>query len=259
MQATRELIAVKFGTESLVNGTGIDTERINRHAERLAPVHEDSDLVVITSGAVAWAQRRLKAMNRDPDQYSRRTRAMLGTAGITVAWEQAFERVGIVAGQVLLTNLEMTDAKEGPRLLDAYAEVRAQQVVPVCNYKDFLSLASDKHDELKKIDVYQDNDRFGRELAGILGASTLIMATDGVDGYLEGGQVVHRFDADRLPELQARPPEPSAGGTGGILSKLENGVEALAANMRAFICNADADFARILAGEPIGTEVVQYA
>jgi glutamate 5-kinase len=259
MQATRELIAVKFGTESIVNGTGIDIDRINDHAERLAPVHEENDLVIITSGAVAWAQRRLRAMGRDPEDYSRRTRAMLGTAGITVAWEQAFERVGIVAGQVLLTNLEMTDAKEGPRLLDAYGEARKQQVVPVCNYKDFLSLASDSHDELRKIDVYQDNDRFGRELAGILGASTLIMATDGVDGYLEGGEVVHQFHAGRLAELQGRTHEPSEEGMGGILSKLENSVLAVEAGMRAFICNADADFAGMLDGELIGTEVIQYA
>lgn len=256
--STRELVVVKFGSESLVNGGGINKRRIDEHAERLAAVHETHDLVVVSSGAVAQAKRRTLAAGRAWQDYDRRSLAMMGSAGITVAWEQAFERVGIAAGQVLMTHLEMTDAREGPRFRDAIGRARSERIVPVCNYKDFLSVSSDPYDELDKIDVYKDNDRFSRDVAEILGAQALIMATNGVGGYLdESGEVVRYFRAADLGTARERGLESSDNGTGGIISKLENAVEARLAGMRSFICTADANFRGVMAGQEISTEVVE--
>lgn len=256
--STRELVVVKFGSESLVNGGGVDQERINNHAVRLAALHKSRDLVVVTSGAVAKAKRRTLAEGKDWQDYGRRNLAMMGSAGITVAWEEAFERVGIAAGQVLMTHLEMTDAREGPRFKGAIGRARQERIVPICNYKDFLSVSSDPYDELENIDVYTDNDRFSRDVAGILGAEALILATNGVAGYLDAnGEVVRQFRTADLAAPKARDLGSSEAGTGGIVSKLENAIAARVSGMRSFICSANADFQGVLTGQEICTEVVE--
>jgi glutamate 5-kinase len=138
------------------------------------------------------------------------------------------------------------------------ARILTQRFVPICNYKDFLSVASDPHDEIIKIDEFRDNDRFSREIAEILGAEALILATNGVDGFEdEFGRVVHEFPAGRLDDMEAADYQSSQGGTGGIVAKLAEAAVAADSGIRSFVCSADADFEQILTGQRICTEVIQ--
>lgn len=256
MTQERKRVAVKFGTDCVVNSNGVNEARIYDHAERLAILHQQYDLVVITSGAVAVGERRLGDVNQRPGD--RRMSAFLGTAGISGCWERGFERQGIMAGQVLMTHYEMVDAREGVRFRRAMNRAFHHRFVPICNYKDFLSVASDPHDEIGKMDVYKDNDRFGREIAEVLGAEAIIFATHGRDGFEdETGTVVTQFEAGRLANMRAEDYGTSNGGTGGIVGKLGEAAEALNSGMRAFVCNADAYFDQILSGRHVATEVVQ--
>lgn len=260
MRPQKPLLFAKFGTESLLGAQQIDVERINGHAERLAPLKDKYDLALVSSGAVGWGEHRLRAQGKSPDGYDRRTLAMTGTAGITVAWEQAFDRLGIVAGQVLLTYKELTDPEEGANLQNAFEQSLRLGVVPVFNYKDFLSRPSDDHAELEKIDVYSDNDRFSLDVAVTLGASTLILATHGVEGLERtDGEIIEKVRLSEVSEAKKyiQEAEPASRGSFGMESKINHAASAAKLGMRAIICNANADFSQVLSNQQIHTEVIQ--
>jgi glutamate 5-kinase len=254
----RQRAVVKFGTECVVNEAGVDTKRIDSHAERLAVLHEEYDLTIVTSGAKGFGDRRLELAKKEAKTYDKRLRAFLGTAGISRCWEESFERQGIRAGQVLMTHDEMISAHEGPRFRNIMTAAFGAGFVPICNYKDFLSVKSDPHDEIEGIDVYTDNDRFSREIAEIIGADVLILATDPVDGFLdERGEVVRQFHVSRLDTMSAQDFEVREGSSGGIFSKLTEAAKAAKDGRRAFICGGDANFDLVISGEQTATEVVQ--
>jgi glutamate 5-kinase len=257
MAQERSLVVVKFGSESLVDGTGIDQQRIDSHAERVARLHEEHDVVVVTSGAVAYAKRRLEQAGRDADGYHDRTLAMMGSAGITVAWEEAFEKAGKEAGQILATYREIHDPKEGQNLASSYAKVRADGVVPVMNYADVLSESHDEHDELAELERKQDNDRYAKDVALHLGATGLVLATGDKEGFMCDGVLQLEVRVADIPAMQRYVITGSKTGTGGMGSKLKMAGEAASAGMAAYICRAEADFVQVLAGRQACTQVVQ--
>ncbi len=257
MNAERELIVVKFGSESLVNRQGIDQSRINSHAERLAHLYEEHDVLVVTSGAVAWAKKRLEKQDKSWQTQSRRTLAMMGSAGIACAWETAFAVLNINAGQVLASHYELRDDFERSNFRESYKAAQLDRVIPILNHNDFMAKAHTRDDELDKIEKQKDNDEFSFEVAKLLGAKAMILATNSVTGLEINGAVQHKVHSYHIEGLQQHLYVTSTDGTGGMSSKLDVAAEAVKAKIRAFICNADAEFTRILANEQIGTEVVQ--
>lgn len=266
--SNRRLIVVKFGTESLGNGNGgVDQDRINGHAERLKPLHDDdNDLLVMTSGAKAEGVRRVLAArqslrHKSLHQYSDRTLTMLGSAGVSVAWESAFDRVGILAGQVLATHREMHDSQEGPYLKEAYEEARSAYAIPIFNYNDFLSSQKDDKDELKELIYRRDNDRYVKDVAIHLGAEVLFFATNDVEGFMANDELKPVIAVSEIEGLKAHIFEDAGNGmsSGGMDSKLDNAGEAAMAGIETYICNANSDFAAIMAGQQICSRVVQYA
>ncbi|MFI5270776.1 MAG: hypothetical protein ACHQT9_01890 [Candidatus Saccharimonadales bacterium] len=255
----RERVVVKFGSESLVNGDGIDYERIDSHAVRLAPVYVENDLLIVTSGAVLRAKRRLEQTGQGWQGKHRRTLAMLGSAGISVAWEDAFEKVGLTAGQVLASHHELDDAEQAMNFLSSFEEAIEDGVIPVLNHNDFMAKRHSKQDELDKIESQKDNDETAREVAGITHASTLILATSGVDGFTTRERTllstVRVSEVEDLIESEVDEGE-NVNSTGGIDSKLRQAKLHVELGGRAYICSADADFAQMLEGERIGTEII---
>ncbi len=251
---------MKFGSDSVSTTTGLDHERIAAHAERLAPLHEENDLLVVTSGAIARGKRRVLAMGKNLEDYDDQTLAHLGSAGINDAWERAFERVGdgLLAGQVLLTHREMQDSEEGPYFRQAYDRARRVFAIPILNHNDFLVRPGDPDDEMKEVAHYADNDRLAKDVAIYLGAKTLILAT-GVEGFKANGEIRETIAASEVEALKEHVFAASNDGTGGMDSKLDNAAEAAEAGIETFICSADANFAAIVAHQEICSRVVQYA
>lgn len=292
----KELIVVKYGSNCVVNSHRVSTKRINGFVDRLAEINDRYDLAIVTSGAVAAGNRvgydtpfdRLSkrviadSVNEaDMDESQRRmvirrylqggefrrqtnvlddqVLAAMGSASISEAWRKSFARLGMFSGQVLVTHSEM-QSQEGQNLASTYAKLKQAGVIPVINQNDALARQGDKNNELEKIKRGEDNDWLALDVAKLLGAKALVLCTGDVEGVLVDGEVRSRIQVADIPSLEPHLSEAETDyGKGGMKSKLRAAGEwaSYAAGNLAYICNADADYRRMLLNYPIGTQVVQ--
>lgn len=257
MDQERKLAVIKFGSESLVSEQGIDNGRLQSHAARIANLYDTHDVLVVTSGAVAWGRHRLEQADAS-ESVSKRTLAMLGSAGIVTAWERAFFKTGLIAGQVLASHHEIRDDKvESSNFKRAYETARADKVIPILNHNDFLATPYSDDDELEKITKGKDNDEFSYEAARLLGADVLLLATSGVGGFEKVGVVQTSVKTNEIPFLRRHLYKSSKKGTGDMGSKLQVAARASQIGIQAFICSADANFSQVLSRQQTATEVIQ--
>lgn len=257
-----ETVVVKYGSNCLVDGESISQERINGYADELELVSRQHSLAIVTSGAVAVGKRRWKALynghydgDKDDDNQ---VFASMGSAGITEAWYRALLRNGLLSGQILVTHAELR-TEEADKLRKLYEERMKGYIVPIINQNDALVTRGEKDNELDKLELGADNDWLATDVATCLAAKALIICTDGVDGMMVDGKVKHEIRTTDVQELVKHCFMPTDEGSGGMDVKLLTAaawVEQSGDN-EAYICNAGAELTSMLAGEEIGTRVVQ--
>ncbi|MGI9027386.1 MAG: hypothetical protein ACR2FM_00885 [Candidatus Saccharimonadales bacterium] len=246
----KKTIVVKYGSKCLVNGDGLDHERINLYAQKLAQLRGRYNIIVVSSGSVAAGKRRCGAAGVTAKALSNRTHASLGSAGAALAWEQAFMAQNVLAGQVLVTHYEIDTANEGPVLQQALHENMNSGVVSVVNENDVLS-----QEELKKIAYGGDNDGLASHLAVAMHADALLLLTS-VEGFLIDNTVQKTVKASTIESLDVHFDVTNSEGTGSIKSKLIAAADASRGGVRSFIAHAEADYNDVLSGR-VGTQVIQ--
>ncbi|MEK7600239.1 MAG: hypothetical protein AAB462_04365 [Patescibacteria group bacterium] len=261
MSANGNLLVAKFGTESNVisgqisNAGYPDTEAINGYCKQLSQLSSQYELAVVISGAATVGASIVESsMQGAVSKYSRRSLATIGNPMLFAAWQQSFNNHGKVAGQVIVSHAEMEDKKEGPKLVEAYADMRASGVIPLFNENDVLETR-----EMEELDKGGDNDGLAAHIATRLGANRLLLLTASADGFKVDDIVQQTVWSADIPDLAKHDYGVSNGGSGGIIPKLEAAATAVidsSAGLKAYIGNAAANYEQILAGQ-VGTEVVQ--
>lgn len=221
-----KLVVVKFGSELVADGDGIDHKTIDRYAARLAKTYKDDDLIIVTSGAVAAGIARETKKGRSTERYDDVTLAQLGSASIMRAWEEGFDRVDMSAGGLLVTHHEM-DQAEGPSFLRALTLARERRVVSVLNENDALS-----DDELMELACGGDNDGLASHVARAAGASALILFTKRGGVTDEQGKLITQVNSTNVDNVRIMLSERAAisktrgSGRGGIIKKFDAAVAA---------------------------------
>lgn len=154
----------KYGSETVANERGIDQVRIDSYAMQHCQL--SGGLIIVTSGAVMIG--RAEAPHIDDDQVL----AGIGSAGIVVAWKQAFAKHDRIAGQVLATDDEMSNPGEGSTLRTALYKDIHYGVVPIINTNDKLNIA-----ELAKRHFKGENDGPAAHIAVMMRAKRLGLMT----------------------------------------------------------------------------------
>lgn len=247
----KELIVLKYGSDSVTNGRGMDQQRVDGYAEQAAELHARHGLIIVTSGAVAVGAWRWQQAGRDPEVADKQVLAAHGSAGANIAWEQALDKVGILAGQGLATHLEIDDPGEGGVLVKALRKMLKEDTVPVMNENDLLS-----DQELKKLTYGGDNDGLATHIAIRLAAKKLFFMTN-VEGLHSSTGLVHEINFARGEQKTALAlaGESSGHGTGGMLSKVSSALDAAAMGIEAYIAQAGTPFPDIISGQA-GTHIV---
>lgn len=177
MGAQREQVAaarrviVKVGSSLLTDGgSRLDVQYIHRLCEQLAAARASgSEIVVVSSGAVAAGVRRLGWEGRPAAREELQVAAAVGQMGLINAYEEAFARHQLHAAQVLLTAEDMAHRT---LYLNARATLRKMlqcSVVPVINENDVIATDSAS---------FGDNDRLAAQIANLTEADLLLMLTD---------------------------------------------------------------------------------
>jgi glutamate 5-kinase len=229
---------------------GIDVERVRELVDALSAAgRRGSDLVLVSSGAIATGIAPLGLRRRPRDLASAQAAASVGQGILMAHYHDAFARHDRTVGQVLLTAddlIRRAHYRNAQRTLERLLEL---EVVPIVNENDTVATA-----EIR----FGDNDRLAALVAHLVRADALILLSD-VDGLYDGppdrgGSTLIRevASAADLEQVVVGGSGAAGVGLGGMATKVEAARIATEAGIPVVLTSA-ANAAAALAGAPVGT------
>ena len=249
-------IVVKLGTNLVTDAAGRPDMAVLSDVARQTKSlwSEGRHVAIVSSGAVGAGLAALGIARRPRDLATLQAAAAVGQPLLMTAWAAAMREVGLGVGQVLLTR---EDADDRGRFLNVRSTVAAlwkAGAVPILNENDSVSTTELARGGSVGADSFGDNDQLSAAVASALSAELLVLLST-VPGLLDGdGQVVPRVS--RLAEVESLVRrDTSAGGTGGMASKLAAAALTMAAGETMVLAGGrDGDaLLKAARGEPGGT------
>lgn len=230
-------IVIKFGSSSLTSSEGgLNKERISFFAQEITTLYERGSVpIIVTSGAVAAGFRHIGYKNRPKLLHEKQASAAVGQALLMQAYNEAFARSGIKVAQILLTRFDFSNRIRIQNALKTMQELMKQQIIPIINENDTVSL-----NELK----FGDNDTLSALVANMVKANKLIIITD-MDGLYDEDPRKNP-NAKRIDQVEEISDEiwriaggaGSSVGTGGMRSKIEAARIAIRGGIPVFVGRA---------------------
>lgn len=217
---TARRVVVKIGSALIV-----DAESAAPRAAWLAGVAGDiaklvaggAEVIVVSSGAIALARRRLNLTGTKFRLEEKQAAAAVGQIRLAQAWADALSEQNLTAAQLLLT---LEDTEDRRRYLNARATLStllALRCIPVINENDSVATT-----EIR----FGDNDRLAARVAEMTQADVLVLLSD-IDGLYtadprkDSGAAHIPFVETMTPEIDAMGGEPPPGySSGGMRTKL---------------------------------------
>ena len=205
-------IVVKIGSALLVDSsTGLKTAWLTSLCDDIAKLRkEGSEVLVVSSGAIALGRRQLGLPNRILKLDESQASAATGQILLARAYSEALGKHDLNSGQILLT---LGDTEERRRYINARETISTLLklgAVPIVNENDTVATS-----EIR----YGDNDRLAARVATMIGADLLVLLSD-VDGFYSGipGKDIGAKRFDRITEITSEI-EAMAGDAGTELSR----------------------------------------
>lgn len=246
---TARRVVVKVGTTALTTPTGMfDAGRLAGLAEAIeARMKAGSDVVIVSSGAIAAGIEPLGLSRRPTDLATKQAAASVGQVALVNSWSAAFARYQRTVGQVLLTAHDISMRVSHTNAQRTLDRLRALHAVAIVNENDTVAT-----NEIR----FGDNDRLSALVAHLVGADALVLLSD-IDGLYDSdprrgparyiGEVSGPTDLDGVVAGQS-----SQLGTGGMASKVSSAMLAADAGVPVLLAAA-ADAAAALADASVGT------
>jgi glutamate 5-kinase len=262
--ATRDLracrrIVVKLGSQVVLDGEGSPAmSRLYGLLEGVAALwKEGRELILVTSGAVGLGGRQLGMKPRALAE--KQACAAVGQGQLMAIYQEGFGRIGIRAGQVLLTEDDFADPLRHQNLRRTLETLLALRAVPILNENDAVSTLELERGEWGQPPIFGDNDRLSAMVAMDLGADLLVLLSD-VEALCTRNPALYT-DAEPIREIPAGevPLAATEGlsslGRGGMGSKVEAARLAAASGIAVLLANGKEHhiLERLLAGESRGT------
>ena len=247
-------IVIKVGTGVVASQSGqLALGRLGSLVEQVRRQRDAGrEVIVVSSGAIGLGMERLGFAVPPTAVVDRQACAAAGQGALVAFYDVLFQRVGLTAAQVLLTEDDFGVRQRYLNLHATLDRLLALGAVPIINENDTVSAA-----ELAMAgQVFGDNDHLSALVASGCDADALVLLSD-VDGLYsappgsEGARLVSVFDETSRFELGPG----SASGRGGMGAKVRAarigalcGVEVvITSGFQAGVVD------RVLAGETIGT------
>ena len=246
---TARSVVVKVGTTALTAPNGMfDASRLATLADAIeARMKAGSDVVIVSSGAIAAGIEPLGLTRRPTDLATKQAAASVGQVALVNAWSSAFHRYGRTVGQVLLTAHDISMRVQHTNAQRTLDRLRALHAVAIVNENDTVAT-----NEIR----FGDNDRLSALVAHLVGADALVLLSD-IDGLYASDP--RKSNARFISEVAA--PDDLDGvvagggsrlGTGGMASKLSSALLAADAGVPVLLAAA-ADAGQALEDASVGT------
>ncbi len=247
---------IKLGSSCVANGDGLDLRRMEHCAQQMSELAASHRVSLTSSGAVARGRRNFVLAGKSLEDAHLRSLAAAGSAGVVDDWNRVLIPRGMVAGQVPIIHDEINDEERTAKLLVAYEQLEADELIPIDNNNDVLT-HGDQDDELQGLEQRSDNDFLAADMARLLMAEAVIFCVSDARGFEVDGTVLSQVRVAELPGLKRHIKEPSMHGTGGMWSKLQAAASTAGAGIKSYICHVEADYAQVLAGRQTATQVLE--
>jgi glutamate 5-kinase len=247
-------IVVKIGTRVLTDEEGcLATAVFDSIVDQVIHLSEKGkEMVLVSSGAIAAGRTLLTPTHRDASIPEKQALAAVGQTQLMGMYQQALDRHGKRAAQVLLTRDDLSHRRRYLNARNTLFKLLQFSVIPIVNENDTVMV-----EEIK----FGDNDSLSARVTILADADLLILLTDtpGLCAWEKRGEPEEApvpFVKEVTQELQAWAKGPSDPlGTGGMATKIEAARIATQAGHPAVIADGRRPgvIPAILAGEPIGT------
>ncbi len=229
-------IVIKVGTHSLTRSSGrLDRAHIRELVEEISSIRQGGrDVVLVTSGAIAAGVEALKLRERPRDIPTLQAAASIGQIRLIELYSELFAEHGVTAGQVLLTQFDMTHRQQYLNARNTMQRLLELGTVPIINENDTVAV-----EEIR----FGDNDRLAALVTGLIEAELLVMLTD-TDGLFTADPGVDE-DAELIPRVDRITPEienlaegtRGEHATGGMTTKIQAARIATASGAGMIILN----------------------
>jgi glutamate 5-kinase len=271
--ADAQRIVVKLGTHVITDdGVELALDRLTDIVEGVARLRQSGrEVVMVSSGAVTMGVRALGLTERPRSLGLRQACAAVGQGLLMGVYSQLFAKRGITAAQVLLTQEDLADRDRALCVRTTLMRLLELGAVPVLNENDSVSVRElVEHRRAQETAAgatpepvavgFGDNDGLSARVAVSLDADLLVLLTNVAGLFTQNPK--HDPAATRIPELPsvdegalARASGGSAGGSGGMASKLEAAALATGEGTAVLIAGGAEPrvLERALSGEDLGT------
>ena len=136
-------IVVKIGTSSLTNEDGgLALSRVYSFVESIAALRRGGrEVLLVTSGAIGLGVARLGVERHGMPLPLKQACAAVGQGRLMALYSDAFDRLGLAAAQVLLTEEDFHNRRRYLNLRSTLSKLLELGAVPVINENDTVSTA----------------------------------------------------------------------------------------------------------------------
>lgn len=260
--ANAKRVVIKVGTRVLTQSDGrLALTRLFALVETIAELRSNRrEVLLVSSGAVGLGRDALGLTKTPSDVAERQACAAVGQSRLMELYGQGFDRLGLVAAQVLLTEDDFDNRERYLNLGTTLSALLKHGAVPIINENDAISTIELAVKDRGGRKVFGDNDRLSALVASELDCDLLVLLTD-VDGVFERDP---RVDPDAkligcVDDLEdgmaSLTGSGSDAGRGGMRSKFEAARIAARFGCHAVIASGvrHESVDRVLAGEEEGT------
>lgn len=257
-------LVVKLGTNVIMGGDGRPVlSRLYGIMESVAELRrQGKEVVLVSSGAVGLGAQQMGLGGKTRTLELKQACAAVGQGRLMALYQEGFERMGVVAAQVLLTEDDFANRHRYLNLRGTLDKLVELGVVPIINENDTVStveLESPGNGDWSR-PIFGDNDKLSALVASGVDADLLLILSD-VDG-LHTGNPHKDPKAELIPlvpeltkEIEGCADGQSSRGRGGMAGKLAAVRVAISAGTPVVIASGATYrvLDRILAGEEVGT------
>lgn len=244
-------VVIKAGSNVATDESGVMREDVVASiVAQAAELHKSgTDVVLVTSGAISRGINLLGLPGRPSAMEELQAASAVGQGQVYATYDRLFGEHGISTGQILLTANDFSARSTYVNAKQTLRKLLDWHVVPVINENDTTAT-----DEI----TFGDNDFLAAQVAILVGARRLVLATD-IDALYTADPNKHPSAervsrVDDFSELDALAIGDSATaiGSGGMRSKVRAAEIATAGGIEVVVCSGKTEGAVALAaaGDP---------
>ncbi|MBT4014881.1 MAG: glutamate 5-kinase [Deltaproteobacteria bacterium] len=255
-------IVIKIGTNVLHLSNGkLDYKLISELATQIALIRANGHEVLVVSSGAVGAGRELCSVDESSNTLtSHQILASVGQARLIQIYAEAFRKHNTTVAQILLTRGDFGLRKSYLNIRNTLENLLKYNIVPIVNENDVVAT-----EELEL--NFGDNDLLAVYLATLIGADQLFFLTV-APGLLKEEEthegklstVVEKVEELTDEILQHCLPITSAGGKGGMESKVRSAGMAMSFGIDAYIMDgkSPAGVSDVMEGQRRGTHFVAH-